>query len=231
MLSRGLRRAPGDVYWSNVSVLLHGQGANNATTIVDSSKNTKSLTANGDAKISTAQAKFGASSLAFDGSGDYLRATDSADFAFGSGNFCVEYWARFTSFSAFPITVDTRVSGLSVNGYSEYYDTGGKLNLFLNNSTVYTSAASISTGSWAHVAVSRSGTTLRVFINGALDGSVTDSTNMTDQKLLVGANVGVTPGTLQGNYMNGYMQDVRITKGVARYTAAFTPPSRTFPDH
>jgi hypothetical protein len=91
---------PTDPYFSNVSLLLHGDGTNGSTTIVDSSASPKTLTAFGNAQISTAQSKFGGSSIAFDGTGDYLSISSSNDLTLGTSDFTLETWARLATVSA-----------------------------------------------------------------------------------------------------------------------------------
>ena len=92
--------APVDEEFGNVSLLLHGDGTNGSTTIVDSSSSTKAVTAFGDAQISTAQSKFGGASIAFDGNGDYLTIPPSAKFEFGTDPFTVEFWIYPTTSTA-----------------------------------------------------------------------------------------------------------------------------------
>ena len=82
----GSEKTPVDPQFGSVSLLLHGDGANGSTTIVDSSPTPKTVTAFGDAQISTAQSKFGGASIAFDGTGDYLSANDG-DLVLGTGSF------------------------------------------------------------------------------------------------------------------------------------------------
>ena len=154
----------------------------------------------------------------FDGTGDYLSAPSNSAFAFGTGDFTVEYFVYETSWSNAPTIIDLRSSNPSSNGYADYYSTAGKFNLYWGTNTLYTSVATIKLNEWNHIAVSRSGTTVRVFINGVLDGTFTSSFNFTDSNCRVGANTNATPVGMTGNLSN-----VRIVKGTAVYTSAFTP--------
>lgn len=239
-LHHGLRAAAGyapasggDPYFSSVSLLLHGDGTNGAqnNTFLDSSSNALTITRNGNAT----QGSFSPFALGgaaystatnggsgrFDGSADWLDVAASSAFAFGTGDFTMEYWVYPVSFSTSPSVLDTRANNSSTTGYLEFFSTAGKLNLYIAASIVYTSTATVSTGAWTHIAVTRSGTSLRVFINGTQDGStVTNSTNFTDTSCRVGANVEPSPGSL-----NGYLSNVRILKGTALYTSNFTPPT------
>jgi len=185
----------------------------------------------GNAQVSTTQAKWGSSSMYFDGTGDYLKFANNNAFAFGAGNFTVEYWIYPLSFSVNATVFDTRLTGSSTTGYSDYISiTTGNFNLYLGNSTVFTSTFGLTLNTWTHIAVCRSGTSLRVFINGVQNGStLTNSINMTDTACLVGTNRGTAAGSIGSAYVNGYIEDLRITKGVARYTANFTAPTAAFP--
>jgi hypothetical protein len=88
-----------------------------------------------------------------------------------------------------------------------------------------TSTNAIGTGSWVHIAATRSGSSFRLFINGTQDGSATSSgiVGSTSDYFSVGGTGGTNPDT-----MTGYIDDLRITKGYARYTANFTPPTAAF---
>ena len=214
----------------SANLMLYGAGkttVSNNTTFVDSSANNFTVTRVND----TVQSGFNPFSQAsagagyFDGTGDYLTCADNAAFAFGTGDFTVEYWIYPTAFPGFAI-VDTRTSGGSTTGYSDYITSAGKFGLYINNSTIFLSTASIPANAWTHVAITRSGTSLRVFFNGVQQNStVTNSTSMSDTKLLVGAGVGVTPGTVQAVFLTGYLTNVRLVKGTAVYTSNFTPPT------
>ena len=150
-----------DPYYNNVSLLLHGDGANGSTTIVDSSPTPKTVTAFGDAQISTAQSKFGGSSLAFDGSGDYVGIADSADFTFGSGNFTIEFWVYPSDNTqriiashgnaALPGTAWDFTRSSTGTILVNCYDTVG--NIIINS----LQSPSITTNAWTHVALARNG--------------------------------------------------------------------------
>lgn len=218
--------AEGDPSFSNVSLLLHGDGTNGSTTITDSSPTPKTVTAVGNAQISTAQSKFGGASIAFDGTGDRLSIPLSNDYAFGASDFTVEYWAYYLNANAGTVW-DGRALTLSGNALSDYL-LNGRLIIYLvtgNTNLVTTAVGSITTSLWTHVAIARASSSLRVFLNGIQSGSTaSDSTNITSTSLTIGG------GTNSSAAFNGYIDDLRITKGVARYTANFTPPDAPFPD-
>jgi hypothetical protein len=108
------------------------------------------------------------------------------------------------------------------------YDTTGRLMITLNTSLGQInliSTGAIGTGAWVYVAATRSGSTFRLFINGTQDGSTTSSgtVNSTSNYFSVGGTGGTNPDA-----MNGYIDELRITRGFARYTATFTPPTAAF---
>ena len=209
---------PTDPYFSNVSLLLHGDGANGSTTIVDNSPSPKTVTAYGNAQISTAQSKFGGASIAFDGSGDYTSAT-SGDFAFGTGDFTIESWVYLQA------TNDRTIWGYASSnsgGIALFSDSVGQRRIYVGNSAWIIVAGAFPVSTWFHAAVAREGSTLRLFQNGTLIGSGFNTTNFTATQFQVGASL--------YNSLWGYIDDLRITKGVARYTANFTPPTAPFPD-
>jgi hypothetical protein len=221
--------APVDEEFDNVSLLLHGDGTNGSTTIVDSSSSPKAVTAVGDAQISTAQSKFGGSSLAFDGTGDYLTVPSSADFAFGTGDFTVEFWLKSQNSSNQRgiLQISDATGGLSTsyaNGLVFYFPTASSIGALINGAGLQSANNILSLNTWHHVAATRSGTSFAVFVDGVQSITSTSSANLTASNLAVG-------GYYDTSYLlNGYIDDLRITKGVARYTSNFTPPTAPFPD-
>jgi hypothetical protein len=182
----------------------------------------------GNAQISTAQSKWGGSSMAFDGTGDYLQTNVATTdlYAFGTGNFTVECWVYFNSLSGTPVLIDFRAA--SGGAYIFIYANGSSsINFYTNSAIQITGTISLSTSVWYHVALSRSGTNTKLFVNGNQVGSTyVDSSNYLNaaRRPMIGAN-----GVNLLDNLNGYIQDLRITKGYARYTANFTPPTAAFP--
>jgi hypothetical protein len=212
--------------FSNVSLLLHFNGANNSTTFTDSSTNAFTVTRFGNTVISTAQSKFGGASALFDGSGDYLEIAGNSAFQF-PGDFTVEYHARpsvitlnktiieiglFTDGILMRSAAETNFDYAYVNTVQPTYNFPGRL-----NSNV-----------WYHAALTRAGTDVRYFINGIQVGppaTVSGTVNSASAAVRIGRN----RHTSTDDY-NGYIDELRITKGFARYTANFTPPTAAFPD-
>ena len=211
----------GDEHFRAVSLLLHMDGADGSTTFTDSSATPKVATAYGNAKISTAQSKFGPSSVLLDGDGDFLRFVSSAEFGFGVGDFTVESW--FYPLSAQTgIIVDARVNNTAELWFF-YWDLQ-KINFYTPSATL-TSTSTASLNTWHHLSVTRQSGVLRLFIDGALAGT---STNTSDLGASVPICVGANPAGRSN--LHGYIDDLRITKGLARYTANFTPPTLPFAD-
>lgn len=217
--------APTDPDFADVSLLLHGDGTDGSTTFTDSSSNNFTVTANGNAQIDTSVVKYGTGSMQFDGSGDYLGAGSNAEYAFGSGDFTIEMWVyRNGSQSTFAGLASTGSSFGSTN-YQFGFGDSNNIRFLIGGSTDFNIGSStINDAQWYHIAVTRSGSTVRFFLDGVLTDSGTNSNTLSDSLLKIGVNRG---GSI---YFSGYIDDFRITKGVARYTANFTPPTAAFPD-
>ena len=233
-LITGAQPVPVDPNISQVSLLLHGNGTNGSTTITDSSPSPKAVTPVGNAQISTAQSKFGGASIAFDGTGDYLTVPSTgAPGDFGAGDFTVELWTFLVSrINTFPCLLGNYTAFAAgsfalftghVSGSTTQYQ------LALNGSGFPSiNAGTILYNQWAHIAVVRSVSTITLYLNGVSIGSVASSANLTGTTGSLW--VGTTGDATAGGAINGYIDDLRITKGVARYTANFTPPTAPFPD-
>ena len=213
----------GDRNYSNVSLLLHGDGTNGSTVITDNSPSPKTVTAVGNAQISTAQSKFGGASILLDGSGDYLSTSASSDFAFGTANYTLELWFYIVSNAVVSQRL-VQFAGNADNLDCNFTASGsGRLNYF-NGTTSTTSGINAHTyNAWNHVALVRNSGTVNVYANGISVITETVTPNTT-----VARSIGI--GGLTGPFFNGYIDEFRITKGVARYTSNFTPPTAPFPD-
>jgi hypothetical protein len=225
-LITGAEKTPVDPQFGSASLLLHGNGTNGSTTITDSSPSPKTVTAVGNAQISTAIADpFGSSTgvIAFDGTGDYLTVPNSTAFEFGVNDFTIEFWWWRTATSLGGL-VDL---GLNYGGIGIYQSS--TLTVRVAGSDVIDRAI-FSDNQWVHVALSRSSTSLKLFFNGAQQGATaTNSTNLVNSFGTVAVGTFVSGGSYYATPA-AYIDDLRITKGVARYTANFTPPTAPFPD-
>jgi phage protein U len=183
----------------------------------------KTIQAFGDAKLSTSVKKFGTASLALDGNGDYAFVQSNDDFAFGTGDFTVEGWVYRETTGVAVSLFDFRTAATQTAPWL-YIGAGGSLLYVVNSSNrISTGSGTIGAGSWFHIALSRSGTDTRLFVNGTQVGSTyTDTNNYIQSPLTIGARY-----TGANEFFNGYIDDVRISKGVARYTSNFTAPTST----
>lgn len=210
-----------DPYWNQVVLALHMDGTNGSTTFTDSSPSAKTVTANGNAQISTAQSKFGGASAYFDGTGDSLTAHSETL----SGDFTIELWVYLTTAPTSQFLVGCGNDAAST-GFLLNVNTSGQVNLFGNNTGLIAGSGSSILNTWTHVALSRSGSTIGLFVAGTQLGSVSISKSFSGT-VRIGAED--YNGTITHRF-TGYIDDLRITKGVARYTANFTPPAAPFPN-
>lgn len=219
----------GDVFATNVSLLLHFDGSDSSTKFDDDSLNSHVVTAVGDAHIDIAQKKFGVAAGLFDGTGDYLTIPDNQVFEFGGGAFTIEGWVRFSAVA----TAGFVAKGIAGSTFSWQltYSAG---NLVFSSSTAGVVASTTISNAWTpnaniwyHFAVTRSGTSLRMFIDGVQIGTTqTNSDTFFDGAGLVY----VAASQNAANPLNGRLDEVRITKGVARYTTTFVPATSSFAD-
>lgn len=214
-----------DPYFSSVSLLLHMDGANNSTAFTDSSSNTLTLTVVGDSKISTAQSKFGGAAGYFDGNGDYVNTPSSALFDFGNGaSFTVEFWLYTASLQNLVGLVSERISGTYAPFELQMY--GSKLrwligNAALNNWAVVTdSAAVFASSTWHHIALVGDGTNLKAYVDGSDVLTTSQPSWSTGNRVLYIGKGGDAA-------FQGYIDDLRVTKGVAR---TITVPTAAYPN-
>lgn len=177
----------------------------------------------GNAQISTSTVKYGTGSIAFDGTGDWLLSPPSAQNILGTGDFTIEMWVRAAALSGqhgiFNIT-NTTSSGS--NGLGILFNTSNRLSFFVNgNATITSTTATYSINTWYHVALVRSSGTNTLYVDGV---SVASSTATPTWPATPSIGVGRLYNDNTSVTLNGFVDDLRITKGVARYTANFTPP-------
>ena len=224
----------GDPYWNNVSLLLHGNGANGSTSIIDSSPNNVTVTASNGAAISTSNPKYGTGSIFCNG------ATQSVSFpdpSLGSNNFTIETWLNTSSTVQYAQIIGNEVNtgGTTADGFTLLVNhntsSDGQIRLYISSGGGATSVANTATGDWSdgnwhHIALTRSGNTFTIWTDGTSNGSGTWTGDVNGASTMyVGRNNVFSPRNLVG-----YFDDLRITKGVARYTSNFTPPAAQFPD-
>ena len=224
-------KVPVDPQFGSVSLLLHGNGANGSTSITDSSLSPKTVTAFGNAQISTAQSKFGGSSIAFDGSGDYLAGVTTESDTFNMpGDFTVEAWIYLNSTAG----TQTIAGKWATQQQAWVFQlTSSTLFIATGNSGIFgkisSGSTTFNTSTWYHIAATRSGSNIRLFSNGTLLVTDVNTFNATSANTTSVIYVGLNQDGAQHPF-NGYIDELRITKGVARYTSNFTPPTAPFPD-
>lgn len=226
---------PTDPNFSNVSLLLHFDGSDGSTLFTDNSPSPKSPSSvNGEVQIDTAQSKFGGASCLFDGSGDWLQYAADSAFDFGSGDFTIEFWVRPASTGVQRAVLDYGTTTASSDAQQCFTIFVQSTNNMYTRLTVgsggvgFVGTETLTAGQFNHVAFVRDGSTLRQFVNGAAAGTaaVSGVVNVPGGRVL---KIGkyLDSSTV---YYAGWIDDLRITKGVARYVSAFTPPTAQFPD-
>lgn len=204
---------------SFTKLMLHCDGVDTSTTFTDDSDSGHTVTAYGDAQVDTSYKQFGTGSLLLDGTGDYIRATNSSDFAFGTGDFTIEMWIRPTQVTSSMVLYDAR-DVLEAKGVVFYID-NGKLVVYDPDSGVHTSTTTLSTNTWQHVCIVRYNGTLKFYVDGVeAGGSFSFSTNLTTEIAVIGRAL-----PENASYFSGHMDEIRVSKGIARWTSNFTPPT------
>lgn len=202
----------GDAYQSSVVFQLRGD------TLIDEATGL-AVSAFGNAAVSTDQSKFGGSSLYFDGADDYLSMQSSVSFGFGTGDFTVECWIKTSSTNR--SVWDNRTTTEPGTGYIAA--TTGRIG-FWNNTTAFEGTSNVADNSWHHLVWCRYSGVLKLFVDGTSEYSGAMTSDLgSSRPLRVGRDY------LNAGDFNGYIDDIRITKGVARYTANFTTPTTELP--
>ncbi len=194
---------------------------------IDNSTNNFTITRFGDTLISgfdpfaplSAYSTYG--SGYFDGTTDYLSLSQQTALSFGTGDFTVEAWVYPTANpSSFWSIIDARGSAIAAPWAAGLRLISGNLRIEFYGGTSIQGSINVPLNSWTHVAFARSGTTLRGFVNGVVDINTTMSTNLN-----IAAGTQVIGAIIDPTYNTGYLTDVRVVKGTAVYTSAFTPPA------
>lgn len=204
---------------SYTSSLLHFDDGNGSTTLIDETG--KSWTMRGNAQQTTAKLKFGPSVGEFQGTTDDAYTAAHADFDFGAGDFSLEAWIQRSSDPGLSETIM-----LVENSWIFGLNAADKL-IFVSYSPEYTGTNLTSTTSitvdstWHHVAVDRVGTTFRMYIDGAVEDTDVRTVTFNDDGNPLG--IGAIQSTPSSNEYWGYMDELRVSKGIARWQGAFTP--------
>lgn len=201
----------GDSFWNDVYVYLNGETLTDASSFANP-------TTNYGVTTSTTQVKYGTSSLYFNGS-SRIKVT-STDLGVNTGNFTADFWIYMTSRSGYNYFIDTRTTGATTGAMLFTSDSGGGMGSYVDSGYwLFENQGTINLNTWHHIALSRSGSTTKAFIDGTQVASVSDSINYSQDGFSLGGNYDGS-----GGFFVGYIDNIRWTKA-ARYTANFTPPA------
>jgi len=178
----------------------------------------------GNAQISTSVVKYGTGSIKLNGTTDYLRPNAQLPFVFNTGDFTIEFWVYANSVSGWSTFFDNRPSTTSA-GFFFGYNAGFQ---YYSATSNLISGGTLSISTWTHVALCRASGSVRIFVNGTQVGSTaTDNSNYNTSSVLANGPF-IGSNYVPNDYLNGYLDEFRVTKGYARYTANFTPPTAAF---
>jgi hypothetical protein len=232
-----------DPDFASVTLLVEPDGPHGATTFSDLSTTGHTLTRNGDTVQDAVIKNFGVASMDFDGVGDYIDCGISTEHNFGSGDFTVEFWTRMTAepagigdwigkwesvasgrqwlvqYQPSPNVIVFWVSTDGTNGFNAEFDFDIET---MNVGDFFDS-------NWHHIAATMSSNTMRVFVDGVIGGVTVSSVGTLFNNSTVGTYIGARKaGAGATSHIDAHIAGLRITKGVARYTANFTPPTTEF---
>lgn len=210
---------------SGTSIFVKGENAS----IYDSSRNNVIQT-QGNASLSTSVKKYGSASIYFDGNGDWLKIPNNHALNFTTGNFTIEFWVYYLSHTGYQ-TPYTKGYATSGGLLIQTYTGTGRLQVYVGSGgpqVAETSDPALNT--WIHYAVVRNNGTVTIYKDGVSVASASASGSINNpHSAAIGANIFEGSGQADGTYpVHGYMDDFRITSGIARYTTNFTPPARAF---
>lgn len=230
LLIYGSGGAGGDPSFGSVVLLCHFDGTDGdttATNVVQALGRGNIMGGGATKQIDTAQALFGTASAWINNTtSQWWTSATHADYAFGTGDFTIEFACRTPSLAS-DIIFDMRPSGTEGAYPALSLNSSGNLFYYVSSATRITGSAALTTNTWQRIAVSRVSGTTRMFVDGVQVGSSwTDSTNYLQSGIYLGASQfssGATP-------WNGWIDEVRITKGVGRYSSNYTVDAAAFPD-
>jgi hypothetical protein len=239
MVTRPRNLQQADPYFDSVVLLCPFSGEDGDTTSTDLSNSAHTLTFNGTAALDSDIRKYGFTSLSLDGNSDYVDIPDSDDFALGSGDFTIEFHILLSEISRTHHVINKYRNTTNDREWAVAIDADNRCRFGwttdgINTQNQYvTGMPTLAVDTWYHYAVTRSGNTLRQFWDGVeLGESVGESDSISGDTIFNGDEP-LRIGTIYSNgfvlYTYGYIENVRITKGVALYTSTFTPPERAHP--
>ena len=193
---------------ANAVLLMHFNGPNGSTALVDSSRRLHNFSHHGAAALSTAQSRFGTASIHFGTAQDYIIGDGSTDFSFGTKDFTVDFWIYLTAFGGDLFTTEPATVWL------ELAMSGAFINVSNASGTLINGTIALTLNTWTHIAVIRSSSVTTLYVEGVNSGSASDTSNY---------NIAIDAPVFGG--FNGYMDELRVLKNKAWWTAPFTPPA------
>lgn len=215
-----------DPFANNVVLFLKGNGANGSTNIIDSSPNPQAISVFGSARISTTESKYNGSSIYFDGTNNcYIGTSVNNIYTLGTDNFTLEMWVY--PFTSAPNGImgwnnSTSLGDLQA-GNPSYSAFGSNFSWWRQNGGV-NNLQNLTTNSWQHHAIVRSGNDYKWFLNGINVVSFTNSETLTGNRIVIGNNGVYAP---YNSYAQFYGSHLRLTK-TARYSNNFNPETDTY---
>lgn len=207
---------------ANTATLLHMDGANNSTTFTDSSGNALTYTPVSGAKISTAQSVFGGAAALFNGTSDYVTTPHNTALNLAGSDCTLECWIYPTTTGNYRTLLSKRQNDTANEWQLYLLQTDNRFGFF--NGTQYLSTQPVVLNAWNHVAITLKGTNLKLWLNGKLVGAYTGVTITDNTTAFTIGAVKFTASTFY-EFFGGYIDEVRVTKGLARYDYSFTPPN------
>lgn len=238
-----ITEAKGDPYYNSVELLLSMDGYAGSTTFKDSSKNNHTISVSGTPSISSTSGYAGGQSAYFDGSGDYLTLPSSV-FDFGTEDWTIEFWINvLTNSNTYPYTMGSS----RYNSGSGFYLTisgsatgwGGTGAMSFNGASTLVNRASVGSGDvvirnagWKHIAITRNGVETRMFVDGVMTSlhiaSGVANYGVQAARIMTTGEVPASTSLLAALNERCYLDELRVTKGVARYTADFPLPKTPY---
>jgi len=218
-----------DVLFTNLN------GSNASTVFVDETG--KTITRGGEAFLDKDIYKYGGASLKLNGSTDYISLADTDDFNFGNGDFTIEYWVYFNVFhatNANGMISQRTTSGTNVAFYNYIAQADKKMYFYYSVTGTATIGGAFNTvfqtGQWYHVAIVRNGTEIAMYLDGVKESNTINVSTDTFFDSTTTMTIGCmkTAASTYSHYTNGYFDQIRISKGIARYTSNFTPTEITY---
>lgn len=217
---------------SYTELLLHMDGADASTTFTDSSSNNHGDTAVDNAQMDTDQKKFGTASGLFDGTGDYVTYADHANWFMSTGRVTIDFWVRFNTVQTSTFYYQKNAAGgayvsfhyktAATAGWQFIYYDGAAIQIIVDG------AHTPAVNTWYHIALIRGwgddNDDWAITVDGTQVGTtVTDATAWPDLDQII--HIGAASAA---NYHDGWIDEYRISKGVARWEANFTPPAKAY---